>query len=210
MKYKVGDKVRVRSDLEVGKEYGKDIFVRSMEPFKGTTIEIEHVCSDSEYRIKGGDWYSWTDEMFEGLEDGKMYASELMELARKEPEKYEGKQYKASGDVILKRTGDRADTDIITFKYGCPIVEGHATAFMSARTELEEIKPEPKPVPFIEAREAFENGKVIIAKFPDFNNGRMITTRYWKSSDGCDRSDPDDCDLSFYIIRTAEWFIEEA
>ena len=40
MKYKVGDKVRVRKDLEVGKRYGSDIFVPDMKKYAGKTITL--------------------------------------------------------------------------------------------------------------------------------------------------------------------------
>ena len=67
MKYKVGDKVRVRSDLEVGKRYGKHAFVYDMIKYSGKIVTIESV-GESDYRIVEG-IYSWTDEMFEPVEE---------------------------------------------------------------------------------------------------------------------------------------------
>lgn len=64
MKYKIGDKVRVREDLTAEKQYGKDSFVSQMIPFKGQIVTIKTV-NESKYTIEEdcGDWY-WTDEMF--------------------------------------------------------------------------------------------------------------------------------------------------
>ena len=66
MKYKVGDKVRVREDLEVGEWYGEDTFVSKMVPFKGKVVTISNIES-SFYRLKedSGIW-SWTTELFSG------------------------------------------------------------------------------------------------------------------------------------------------
>lgn len=67
MKYKVGDKVKVREDLEEDRYYGNDIFTRLMRDYKGKVVTIEK-CTDNGYMIeedKRG-WY-FTDEMFEGL-----------------------------------------------------------------------------------------------------------------------------------------------
>lgn len=72
MKYKVGDRVVVRSDLQVGKTYcmadgiTRDGFVDNMERFRGHVVTIR--CVDSKYRISEYG-YNWTDEMFEGLVD---------------------------------------------------------------------------------------------------------------------------------------------
>ena len=75
-KYKVGDKVIVRSDLEQGRRYGDNTFVGdNMEKLKGKKCEIERIdYIDSMdiymYRLKecyGGYW--WTDEMFEQTND---------------------------------------------------------------------------------------------------------------------------------------------
>lgn len=210
MKYKVGDKVKVRSDLVVGSKYGYGAyFTEPMAELRGKTVTITSTDSIS-YHVDPL-WEHWTDDMFEGLakEDGKMYASELMELARKEPEKYEGKRYRVvEGSRMYNcATNIKPYTECI-IKYGKLHSEGFAMMVFSD-TILKEIPPEPNPVPFMEAREAFENGKVVTAKFPDFNSGKMLTVKYWKDSDGTNNSDPAECDLSFYIIRTAEWFIEE-
>lgn len=73
MKYKVGDKVKVRSWDSMVKEFGVDrlgdiklsdtYFVHDMKAYCGKTLTITHV-GESEYRTKGNTWY-WTDEMFE-------------------------------------------------------------------------------------------------------------------------------------------------
>lgn len=76
MKYKVGDKVRVRSWEDMKKEYGvdrhgnisvrKDVsFVTSMKSLCGKELVIRSVLEDS-YMVKGENWY-WVDEMFEPI-----------------------------------------------------------------------------------------------------------------------------------------------
>lgn len=65
MKYKVGDKVRVREDLEVGKSYNGCYFESSMAKLKGKVVEIVDL-DDESYFIKE-DKYYWTEEMFSGL-----------------------------------------------------------------------------------------------------------------------------------------------
>ena len=70
MKYKVGDKVRVREDLEVGKDYGNHDVVEDMEKYKGKEFIINEVRR-SYYRLKNENWYCWTDEMLELVEEGE-------------------------------------------------------------------------------------------------------------------------------------------
>ena len=65
MKYKVGDKVRVRSDLVVDKEYGVANFVCGMEHLKGKQVTIKK-DDGTYYRIKEDDGVcAWTYEMLE-------------------------------------------------------------------------------------------------------------------------------------------------
>lgn len=69
MKYKVGDKVKVRSDLiankRYGKRFGKYCFTDGMAKYKGRIVTIEKAY-DGTYLIQedGKFWY-WTDKMFE-------------------------------------------------------------------------------------------------------------------------------------------------
>ena len=67
MKYKAGDKVRVRKDLLFGKRYGCYPAVSKMVEKSGKIATIRTVHSDF-YEIYK-DVYSWTDEMFEPVEE---------------------------------------------------------------------------------------------------------------------------------------------
>ena len=75
MRYKVGDKVRVRKDLKCGVHYkmedGKfsDSFTPFMEKFRGKIVTI---VSDSAKYMIDGDCHMWTDEMFEPVNDQKI------------------------------------------------------------------------------------------------------------------------------------------
>ena len=79
MKYKVGDKVRVRQWDDMAKEFGffgcnidilgRCLFTNSMKKFCGSVVTISNIASDnSRYLIKEDDqnWY-WTDDMFENM-----------------------------------------------------------------------------------------------------------------------------------------------
>ena len=67
MKYKVGDKVRVRKDLKPGNFYGKDYYISSMDKFKGEKCVITEIW-DQSYQINNfGYW--WSEEMFESIDD---------------------------------------------------------------------------------------------------------------------------------------------
>ena len=97
-------------------------------------------------------------------EDGKMYASELMELARKEPEKYEGKRYRVLGLCCIGPERQHYSTVIVDSE-GKLQGKGYDNwAYINSNTTVEEIPPEPKPVTFMEAAEANENGKTVECK----------------------------------------------
>ena len=66
MKYKVGDKIRIRNDLEAGKRYGDGVFESGMRNFIGNVATIEDVDSFNEYGLEGSGYW-WTDEMIEYL-----------------------------------------------------------------------------------------------------------------------------------------------
>ena len=74
MKYKVGDKVKVRSWEDMEKERGLDFdgdikigdigFVRDMKEYCGKELTISAVYSSFYHTLEGGSW-AYTDEMFE-------------------------------------------------------------------------------------------------------------------------------------------------
>ena len=84
MKYKVGDRVRVRKDLEPGNFYGKDYYISSMDKFKGEKCVITEIW-DQSYQINDfGYW--WSEEMFESVDDEKVleYALEKLGMTKEE------------------------------------------------------------------------------------------------------------------------------
>lgn len=83
MRYKVGDKVRVRNDLESYCKYGTQVFVRGMNAYKGRDAEITEVFN-THYSISvdNEEWY-WTDEMLEGLVEEELTAEEATRILGK-------------------------------------------------------------------------------------------------------------------------------
>ena len=69
-KYKVGDVVKVKDNLKVGRQYGRYCFIEEMKEFSGKKVTIIDVCED--YYDAKGDYYDtkengyrWSDDMFE-------------------------------------------------------------------------------------------------------------------------------------------------
>ena len=76
MKYKVGDKVRVRRDLGTAVMYGVLCVVDEMLKKKIVTIKSVH---DGYYKVVEDD-YKWTDEMLEGLVEEELTAEEATRI----------------------------------------------------------------------------------------------------------------------------------
>ena len=65
--YKIGDKVTIRKDLVVNRQYGTDKFVPSMQEYLGATTTIIGYNEEMEWyflEIDDESW-NWTSEMFE-------------------------------------------------------------------------------------------------------------------------------------------------
>ena len=79
MKYKVGDRVKVRQDLKVDKKYGKVTFISNMVEFTSVTIKevYEHA-----YGVEENDW-RYTDEMLDEKDYSKVTHIEYIERKRK-------------------------------------------------------------------------------------------------------------------------------
>lgn len=63
--FKVGQQVKIRKDLKVGKRYGNDTVVVNMSKFFGKTVTIRFVNSIW-FRIEGS-FFNWTPEMVETI-----------------------------------------------------------------------------------------------------------------------------------------------
>ena len=78
MKYKVGDKVRVRKDLVVNNEYNGVTYINSMDEFKDEKCVITNIRNQY-YQINNfGYW--WSEEMFESIDDEKVLEYALRKL----------------------------------------------------------------------------------------------------------------------------------
>ena len=84
MKYKVGDKVRVRKDLVPGNKYGDVIYVSNMDKFKNEECVI--TSTDNEAYCINGLGYWWTEEMLESVDDLLEYALEKLGMTKEELE----------------------------------------------------------------------------------------------------------------------------
>lgn len=126
MKYKVGDRVRIREDLQPNVEYEGYYFVPDMGDFKGEIATVIKVYGDG-YRINedGGDW-KWTDKMFEPVEFTK-------------------KDLKP-GDILTYRNGTRAHVEengcIFSFGENCEYLSDNLTNTGVMGSALDIVKVE--------------------------------------------------------------------
>ena len=102
MKYKVGDKVKVRDDLKVGNCYNFYTYCGDMVNFKGKTVTIKSVAYDF-YRIEEDRQIScWTDLMFEDVNteaEVDKFRAFLEEVANLDADDYD-KEYAMLKDIV--------------------------------------------------------------------------------------------------------------
>ena len=84
MKYKIGDKVRVRKDLEPGNFYGRAYYSSDMNKFKAMECVVTNIY-DGTYNINNSE-YGFTDEMLEPVDDLLEYALEKLGMTKEELE----------------------------------------------------------------------------------------------------------------------------
>ena len=84
MKYKVGDKVRVRKDLELDKKYGDVLYSLDMDEFKNKECVITKVGFIA-YKINNSVHW-WSEEMLEPVDELLEYALEKLEMTKEELE----------------------------------------------------------------------------------------------------------------------------
>lgn len=86
MKYKVGDKVKVREDLEVDKKYGTEEFVEEMEEYRGKIVTIDTVNKDDYYIEEDKQTWAWTEEMLEDVKNDNKSIGQIIDECLKNPE----------------------------------------------------------------------------------------------------------------------------
>lgn len=127
MKYKVGDRVRIKRDLKQGDDYEFGV-IDEMEGLKGHVVTIARIDGNI-YKLKEdkGDW-NWSEEMFEklaefnksDLKDGDVvtYRSGEKRIVTDNAEKLRGfncigHHYTSSFEEDLKEAYGDTDLDII-------------------------------------------------------------------------------------------------
>lgn len=121
MKYKIGDKVRVRKDLIPGNEYDGVLYISYMDEFKGKECIISNIDDDGCYQINHVE-YLWSDEMLESVNDLLLdYALEKLGMTKEELE-YERKYNLEDKENIEKaKEMARLNHDMIAY---CNSFEG--------------------------------------------------------------------------------------
>ena len=79
-KYKVGDKVRVKSDLKADIPYSRVWANHTMLEEKNEILTIEKIVGNKEYRVEENQWL-WGEDMFEPVEE-TVTLKELQEIKK--------------------------------------------------------------------------------------------------------------------------------
>ena len=94
-KFKIGDKVRLRDDLEEGKVYGGVTFLSGMKELQGKELTIDYIDKDDDYTFEEGNYYC-SEEMLEKVfSDGDLleFALGKLNIAKEELEKELREEY---------------------------------------------------------------------------------------------------------------------
>ena len=85
-KFQIGDKVKVRDDLEVRRRYGKLEFLSGMRNLEGKELTIDYIDKDGDYTFEEGNYYC-SEEMLEKVfSDGDLleFALGKLNIAKEE------------------------------------------------------------------------------------------------------------------------------
>lgn len=172
MKFKVGDKVRIREDLVRNEEYGAEAFVFLMEDFKGKIATIKKVYRGF-YKLEEFD-YNWTDEMLETVDGSEGVTFEDIMILKQPKQTWVGDNYVIhigkDGDILIKNKYNGG--------LGLEIFIGVKSKF---RLQKEKCS-------FEEAFASYEEGKVIISSYgrlyrKDGDKDLVHKNGYWTNNE---------------------------
>ena len=104
--FKIGDKVRLRDDLEEGEVYGGIKFLSGMKDLQRKDLTIDYVSDDGDYTFEEGNYYC-SEEMLEKVfSDGDLleFALGKLNIAKEELEKELREEYEKN--KIDKQVGE--------------------------------------------------------------------------------------------------------
>lgn len=161
MKFKVGDKVRVRKDLIIGKWYGKDTFSIGMKDTLGGVYEVKKIF-DFGYKLDCSGTYIYTDEMLEPV-----WCLEEKIVTYRKDNKVIAKYYKDNKTVTAE--AKCAPEDEFNFEYGAKLAMDRA---------IEKMKEEEIGYSWVRCvgyRQKHEFNFTVGKKYKIYDNGTLIS-----------------------------------
>jgi hypothetical protein len=130
-----------------------------------------------------------------------MKAYELMKLAKENQAKYQGKKYKVTNGIAIDGRG-KEYKEVIISTHG----ELTASIFKMYVTDITEVEEIQQPIPFIEAVQAYAEGKTIRCETKESGIAVYIPTCLGNVSQLKDRCGGT---LNPYEILEGKWYIGE-
>lgn len=179
MKFKVGDKVRVRKNLVAGEVYnGLTFWEGQMERTRGRVLKVNNLDTNC-YRIYDDEadtfWYM-TEAMLEPVEEEKENEMEKIVIIR-DGNKVTAKYYK--GDKTVSAEAKCSPEDEFNFEIGAKLAMDRAIEKMEEETEYSLVK-------CVGYRQKDEFFFTIDKVYKIYNDGTIISDRGFNYSNGQD------------------------
>lgn len=190
MKFKVGDKVRVKKDLVIGNWYGKDTFSSGMKDSLGGVFEVEKIVGYG-YNLSCSDIHIYTDEMLEPVDDAIPEKLVIYRNSNKTIAKY----YK--GNKTVTAESKCAPEDEFDFEYGAKLAMDRA---------IEKMKEEEIGYSWVRCvgyRQNHEFTFTVDKEYKIYNNGKITNDNGYVYSSSETKEEALDFLSKWYIFEEA-------